>query len=418
MQKEETLQALNRLLNLCKYSSFYRSRIPQEPLTRIEDFKNIPLTTKEDLRCQPPFGLVCIPRSRLSQYHETFGTTGTPVSSWFSNKDLQTEIEVLDTWGVDFGENDIVLNRFPYAISSAAHFVHIAAQARKACILPVSSRSTVSPFTRVVDMMKKLQVTVLAGLPLQALLIAETAEILGLHPDKDFPQLRAIATAGEPHPTQRRELLEQIWQVPVYDHYGMTETGPVAVQCKYGRYHVPADKFFIEILADDFKSTVPPGECGFIVITTLKREASPMLRYMTGDRARLLAEPCPCGAADCLEVRGRREDTIKTAHKQFDRWDLEELVSYLPCRRFWVAGPAAEGLHLVVEKELEQNQITPGMVENLEKRFNVPIKLELVPRGTLYDRNSLLEVGVVGKPRYIYTFDEMQSQAYLASVKV
>ncbi|MGI5920722.1 MAG: phenylacetate--CoA ligase family protein [Syntrophomonadaceae bacterium] len=418
MKEEEKLKALNSILHHCRASAFYRQRIPELPINSLEDFKSIPLMTKDDIRSQSPFGLVCIPRHKLYQYHETFGTTGTPASSWFSFKDLQNVARSLAAWGVNFNKQDTVLIRFPYAISSAAHFVHLAAQARKASVVPVSSRTTVSPFTRVIELMRKLEVTVLAGLPLQVLLIAETAEILGLDPKRDFPHLRAIATAGEPHPPKRRELLEQIWNVPVYDHYGMTECGPVGVHCYYKRSHVAEDKHYIEILDDDLQSDAKPGEYGNLVITTLKREATPMLRYLTGDRARILAEPCPCGEELHLEIRGRREDTIVTKSRVFDRWDLEELVSHFPCRRFWVAGPAEDGIQLVIEKERDSDMIAPELVQELEKQYAISLKVELVPRGTLYDRSELLDIGVVGKPRYIYTAAEMQARAYVGSNKL
>lgn len=417
MNKEGKLQILNELLRHCRVSPFYQRRIPAQPITSLEEFENIPLTTKEDLRAVSPFDLVCIPRQRLYQYHETFGTTGKPVSSWFTLNDMQSIAGVLAAWGVNFNENDIVLVRFPYAISSAAHFVHFAAQARKAAVIPASSRSTVSPFIRVIDLMQKLQVTVLACLPLQALLIAETAEMLDLNPGKDFPHLRAIATAGEPHPPKRRELLEKIWRVPIYDHYGMTETGPVSIQCQYGNYHVPADSFYIEVLDSDLKTHVKPGECGYLVITTLKREATPMLRYMTGDRVKVWQQKCSCGADNFLEMRGRREDTITTETKVFDRWDLEEIVSNFPCRRFWVAGPAEHGIHLVVEKEFNSDLVAPELLRELEERYDTCIELELVPRGTLYDRSELSAIGVVGKPQYIYTAAEMKARTYLTARK-
>ncbi len=412
------LPELNKILHYCKKSVFYQERIPNVPLTSLEDFKHLPLTTKEELRSASPFGMICIPHQELYQYHETFGTTGTPASSWFTRRDIQNIASIIASWGVNFSENDTVLVRFPYAISSAAHFVHVGAQFRQACVIPCSSRSTVSPFTRVIDLLKKLKVTVLAALPLQVLLIAETAEILGFAPQRDFPHLRAIATAGEPLPPAYRELLEKLWNVPVYDHYGMTECGPVALQCQFGRYHVPEEFFYIEILNPDTHREVEAGFYGDLVVTTLKREATPLLRYSTQDQARILDEPCPCGAKSHVEFRGRREDVIISGERKFDYWDLQQIVSHFPCHRFWVAGPSEKGIHLIIENEWKREFEVADLIADLEKSCNIPIRFEWVPKGTLYDRSELLSVGVVGKPKYIYTAAEMQEKKYLASDRV
>ncbi len=165
-------------------------------------------------------------------------------------------------WGVRINQEDTVLIRYPYAISSPAHLLQAAAQAQGACVIPASSRSTVSPFPRIVNLLQKLEVTVLAGLPLQMVLIAETAELLGLNPREAFPHLRAICTAGEALPDPRRKLIEKIWGKPVFDHYGMTECGPLVLDCEYQTPHTQDDYFYYELLADDLHSEVNPGDVG------------------------------------------------------------------------------------------------------------------------------------------------------------
>ena len=414
----ERVEVLNRVLERCKGAPFYRDRVPGQPLTSIDELKQIPLTTKEDLRHASPFGVICVPRNELYQYHETFGTTGTPVSTWLTKEDLKDNAREITQCGVSFSKYDTVLVRFPYAISAVAHMVHAAAQLKRACVIPVSARSTVSPFPRVIDMLRRLEVTVLACLPLQALLIAETVEMLGYKPSLDFPKLRAICTAGEPLTTGRRKLLESIWGVPVFDFYGMAEIGTAVVDCEFRRTHPLEDYFIIEILDDDFKEEVKPGEPGNLVVTTLRKRANPVIRYITGDRARKIPEDCLCGKDFCLEVRGRKEDSINVNGRFFDLWDLEDIVSHLPARRFWVAGPTSHGLQFVVEEEKKGDSVSSDIIQKLEKKYNINLAIEIVPNGTLYDRSELLEVGVIGKPRYIYSNTEMKEKAYLKSVKI
>lgn len=415
MSTYEQLEAINRILEHSKNSAFYKGRIPDLPLQTMLEFKNIPLTTKADLRQHSPFGLLAVPRSRLYQYHESFGTTGTPVSSWFTREDIEDIARVLAEWGVKFNQNDTVLIRFPYAISSPAHLVQAAAQAQGACVIPASSRSTVSPFPRIVNLLQKLEVTVLAGLPLQMVLIAETAELMGLQPRQAFPHLRAICTAGEALPEHRRQLIEDIWGKPVFDHYGMTEFGPVVVDCEYQVSHPQDDYFYCELLGEDLQSEVKPGETGFLVVTTLKRRGSPLVRYMTGDRAQMIESECKCGKRIVMQLRGRQEDTLMVNERILDRWDLEDIVAKLPCRRFWAAGPTRAGIHFVVEQERSEDKISTEMIKLLEERYQMELEIEVVPQGSLYDRSELLAIGVVGKPQYIYTAEEMQQKAYLKS---
>lgn len=417
MKPQEKLKVLNQVLEQCIASPFYRERLPGRPLGALEELKAIPVTTKEDLRRVSPLGLICVSRRELYQYHETFGTTGTPVSTWFTREDLRYNAKEISMCGVGFNEDDTVLVRFPYAISAVAHMIHAAAQQKRACVIPAGARSTVSPFPRVVNLMQKLEVTILACLPLQAILIAETAEMLGFRPGRDFPALRAICTAGEPLAGGRRKLLEDIWGVPVFDIYGMAEIGTAVVDCEFGLPHPLEDYFVFELLDEDLKKDVTPGELGYLVITTLKKRATPIVRYLTGDRARLVEKECPCGAEWSLEIRGRRDDTISVGSRVLDLWDLDEIVSNLPCRRFWVAGPAPEGLHLVVEEERDCGRVTPQLINKLENMYGMKFRIEVVPGGTLYDRSDLLNVGVVGKPQYIYTALEMEEKTYIRSAR-
>lgn len=419
MTSEEKLDALNRLLEHCRRSPFYRERLPDRPLRSLKELKDLPLLTKDDLRKHSPFGLLCVPRSELYQYNETFGTTGIPVSNWLTKEDLKTSARaIIKNCGINFNEDDIVLVRFPYAISAIAHIITAAAHLKQACVIPASSRSTVSPFPRIVDLMRRLEVTVLAGLPLQALLIAETAELLGLDPTIDFPHLRGICTAGETLPPGRRKLLEETWGAPVYDNYGMTEIGPAVLDCEFGRSHPVEDSFIFEILDEELKNEVKAGEIGYLVITTLKRRATPSIRYVTGDRARLVRNECPCGKEECIEVHGRKEYTVSVGERLLDLWDLDEIVSRLPLRRYWVVGLTPGGLHFVIEEEKDISDIPSELLSELEKKYEMKLRIDVVPRGTLCDRGELLALGVVGKPRYIYTAQEMAEKKYVKSSKI
>ncbi|MZP30864.1 AMP-binding protein [Heliobacterium undosum] len=418
MTPEERLKALNTAFSRYRQAPFFKDRLPEKPLASLEELKSIPFMTKEDLIRHSPFGMLCVPQAEVLQYHESFGTTGTPASTWFHQGDLRDNADQVNACGIDFQPDDTVLIRFPYAISMIAHAVHRAAQDRGAGVIAASSRSTVSPFPRVIDLMRKLQVTVLAGLPLQALLLAETAELLGIRPDRDFPHLRALLLGGEPIPPGKRRLLEDIWGVPVFALYGMTEIGTAGAACRYGTLHPLEDYFIFEVWQEDLARETPPGETGVLVVTTITDKATPVVRYVTQDRIRLIPAQCPCGHSATLEIRGRNAHTVTLGERILDLWDLDGLVDRLPCRRFWVAGVEPTGLRFVVEAEPPVDGLPPGLIDALERECGFPVTVDLVPRGALYDRQELLSVGIVGKPRYIYSAKEMSAGAYLRSAKV
>ena len=412
MSQTERLDRLNQILKGCRSTTFYRDRIPDEPLEVFSDLKKIPLTTKEELRHNSPHGIICVPKHELYQYHETFGTTGNPVSTWLTKEDLLDNAREVNTSGINFSKEDIVLVRFPYAISAIAHMVHVAAQLKDACVIPASARSTISPFPRIINLMQKLEVTVLCCLPLQAILLAETAELMDLEPSKSFPNLRAIVTAGEPLSRGKRKLLEDIWGVQIIDVYGMAEIGTAITDCEFGRAHLLDDYFIFELLGEDLQTEVRPNELGYLVVTTLNKKATPIIRYFTQDRVRIVAEECPCGKKSHVEVHGRKQDTIKIGTRLLDLWDLEDIVSHFPSRRFWVAGPGPKGLQFIVEEETTGDKITSALIHKLEETYGVPLEVQIAPKGTLYDRKELFTVNKVGKPRYIYSEEEMKQKLY------
>lgn len=396
------LGAINLILQHARNAPFYRDRLPSTSVQSWEEFKRLPFLTKDDLRRQSPEGLVCVPRRQILQYHETSATTGSPVSVWYSGDDLEEIRNLLADWGVGFNGEDRVLIKFPYALSSIAHFVQAAAQHQRACVIAADSRTTSTPLPVVVELMRRLQVTVLATLSLQTVMVAEAAEMAGLVPRRDFPHLRAICCAGEPLTPHRRQLVQEIWGVPVYDNYGMTETGPQAMDCPERGLHPFQGHFWMEVLDDRLEEEVAPGETGNLVVTSLTRRATPMIRYLTGDRVRLLRQPCACGQTTTLQIRGRANDTLWAQGKPFDFWELQAIVSQLPSRRFWRAAAGPEGLRFVVERERDGDQIQPELLERLRQLHGVRLWVDLVPKGTLYDRGEPVSFGMSGKPIYTH----------------
>lgn len=406
MNTQKKIDALNEVLSYAKTSPFYAKRILIPPLHSLNELKTIPLTTKADLREQSPFGLLPFSTMSLSQYHESSGTTGTPVSVWYSETDLDEIALGITSCGVNVCEQDRVLIRFPYALSTISHFMHRSIQMKGGCVIPADSRTTITPMPKVIDLMKRLKVTVLACISLQAIMLAEMAEILGYDPKRDFPFLRAICTAGEPLTPYRRKLIEDIWGVPVFDNYGMTEIGTAMVDCSSQNMHMFEDYFHVEIVKDDLETDVQPGEAGHLVITTLRKRATPMIRYATGDIVQEINHSCSCGKGRSFIIRGRKENLLKIGSRSFDLYELEKIIAPLPARRFWSAGRFNNTLYLFIEKESITDTVSKDYVDKLMDIYGVSISIILLNKGTLYDRSEEMSFGMKAKPQYFLTDQE------------
>ena len=166
----------------------------------------------------------------------------------------------------------------------------------------------------------------------------------------------------------------------------------------FGKLHPLVDYFVFEVVDEDQKTPVTMGELGYLVITTLKRRATPIIRYWTGDRVRLFRESCRCGAGFRLEVRGRQENCLKVGDRVFDLWDLEAVLERLSARGLWAAGPLEPaGLRFVVESD-QINRSSLGQRCCPGEGHQIPLKVTLVPPGTFYDPEVLLSVGKWANP--------------------
>ncbi len=405
--KELQLGRLNRTLQKCRESILYREKHAGYPL-KIEDLRDIsqfPVTTKEELRECAPLGTLAVPREQVVEYHESFGTTGEPISVWLTAADFARWTQQIEHCAIDFNPGDTVLVRFPYAISDPAHIVQSAAKKSGACVVPVSSRTVVSPHSRVIRLLRKLRATVIGCLPLEAILLAETAKLMGYDPATDFPHLRGFCVAGEMLTGSRKKLIEEMWHARVYNMYGTTENGNIAADCSAGRLHAAEDHFLLEVLHPKSFEPVPPGERGILAVTTLTLEACPLVRYVTGDIVTLNpAASCSCGRnGQVLEHLGRYSDRLDINGTTIIPGDLHEAVLQTPgnlISALWMTGVSENGLIVRAESEFPEAG-TSSVRAFLSKRLGVPVKLELVPIGGMFDRNKLLEVSPVIKPRYV-----------------
>ncbi|GIQ66759.1 hypothetical protein PACILC2_53270 [Paenibacillus cisolokensis] len=247
------------LLARIRKSPLYKEKLSEYNLNGIglDHIQTLPLTTKEDLRKAGAFGHLAVEMKEVAQYHESTGTTGEPSSSWFTQEDLRTGGRQLKDCGVRLTAEDLVLIRFPYAMALPAFLMQQAAWQSGAGVVPASGRTVVTPYPRVLQLMERLRVTVAAGLPREFELLAETARLIGSTPSNHFPALRAICVAGELMSDKRREHIEKLWGVPVFNMYGSTETANIATMCENGVMHIVEQDFTSKCCMKTVQATWP-----------------------------------------------------------------------------------------------------------------------------------------------------------------
>jgi phenylacetate-CoA ligase len=281
-------------------------------IARREDVERLPFTMKDDLRAHYPFGLFAVPRQRLARLHASSGTTGKPTVVGYTAGDIALWSELmarsLACAGVRPG--DVVHNAYGYGLFTGGLGAHYGAERLGCTVVPMSGGNT----ERQIVLMQDLGAAILCATPSYALNIAEVAEREGV--DLRGGALRIGIFGAEPWSEAMRKELEARLGIAAVDVYGLSEIlGPgVACECLEARagLHGWEDHFLFETIDPEAGVPVPTGASGELVITTLSKQALPMLRYRTRDITRLDAAPCVCGRTHLriMRVTGRNDDML------------------------------------------------------------------------------------------------------------
>jgi phenylacetate-CoA ligase len=321
MDREEIeqvqLERLEATLNrVAKNVPFYRKRFAElgfepEDLRAVADLRKLPFTTKADVRENHPYGLFAVPLRDVVRVHASSGTTGMSTAVGYTRNDLahwsSLVARVLVAGGVAKG--DVVQVAFDYGLFTGAFGFHQGAERIGASVIPVSSASA----RRQTGILQDYRSTALVGTPSYALQLADALDEAGVN--RSALSLRWGLFGAEPWSESMRREIERRLNVVATDNYGLSEVmGPgVAGEClERSGLHVNEDHFLVEVVDPETLAPVPPGEVGELVITTLTREALPVVRFRTRDLASLDARPCPCGRtlARMSRVKGRTDDLL------------------------------------------------------------------------------------------------------------
>jgi phenylacetate-CoA ligase len=286
--------------------------VKPEQIKTLSDLARIPFTTKADLRDNYPFGLFAVPLGQVLRLHASSGTTGKPTVVGYTRDDLDLWSDLMARSLACMGAKpgDVFHNGYGYGLFTGGLGFHYGAERLGLTTVPVSGGAT----ERQVMLIRDFGARILGATPSYALNIVEVAQAMGI--DLRKLKLRYGCFGAEPWSEAMRGDLEGKLGIKAQDVYGLSEIiGPgVASECHRAQsgLHVWEDHFLCEVIDPDSLEVLPPGETGELVLTTLTKQALPMLRYRTRDITRLIEEPCPCGRTHrrIKRMTGRSDDML------------------------------------------------------------------------------------------------------------
>ncbi len=378
------------LVRVYRHVPFYRKQLDElgfdpDDFRSLSDLSRLPFTTKDDLRANHPYGLFAVPLRDVVRVHASSGTTGHATAVGYTRNDMRTWAEltarVLVAGGVT--KDDVVQIAFDYGLFTGAFGLHQGAERLGASVVPVSSANA----RRQVGIMRDYRTTALVTTPSHALNIADAMIEMGLNPAA--LSLKHGLFGTEPWSESMRREIEEKLEITATDNYGLSEVmGPgVACEClEKNGLHLAEDHFIVEVIDPETLKPVAPGVVGELVITTLTKEAIPVLRYRTRDLSSLVDTPCPCGRTHrrITRVKGRTDDMIIVKGARFFPSEIEAVL-------FEVEGTEPH-YQIQLDREAGQEKVTV-LVEVSESTFFDEMKKQAVVKETIVKRLAA-EVGV------------------------
>ncbi len=313
LQNERLHKTLLNAMNVKFYQEKFKSMgISASDIKSVDDITKLPFTTKDDLRNNYPFGMAAIPLKDCIRVHSSSGTTGNPTVVLHSRNDIDAWAELVarNLYMVGVRDTDVFQNTSGYGMFTGGLGFQYGAEKLGCLTVPAAAGNS----KRQIKFMKDFGTTVVHIIPSYATRLAEVMAEEGVDPRKDL-KIRILAIGAEPHTEEQRKRIEELLGVKAYNSFGMSEMcGPgVAFECKeQNGMHIWEDNVIVEIVDPVTLQPVPDGEIGELVLTTLNREAMPLIRYRTRDLTRIISGNCPCGRTHrrLARFQGRSDDMM------------------------------------------------------------------------------------------------------------
>lgn len=402
LEKIQEKKLIDLVNYVYRHSDFYKKRFDEAgvkpgDIKSLEDLQKLPFTYKRDLRDTYPTGMFCVPNEQLVRFHVSSGTTGKPTVVGYTQNDI-------DVWttslaramtSIGVGRGDIVQVGYGYGLFTGGLGAHYGAEEVGATVLPVSSGNT----ERQIELMQDLGSTVIACTPSYFLFMNEVANTTGIS-IKGETQLRVGIFGAEPWTEEMRRRIEEFTGIKAYDIYGTSElSGPLFTECMYqDGIHIWADQFLIEVIDPVTGEQLSDGERGELVITTLAKEALPLIRYRIGDITVINRGECKCGRTHprIMRVLGRVDDMLIIRGINVFPGQIESVLMKIP--------QVGEHFMIVVDRinELDVMKVQIEMTDeafsdkvndimaleskvssSLKHVLNIAVKVELVEKGSL-----------------------------------
>jgi phenylacetate-CoA ligase len=379
-----------------RQSRFWKKRLPAMNLDRLEDpqeWRKIPILTKEDLRQIPPERFhdeFCIqPRTQVVEYWRSAGATGRPLFYPRSAEDMKHNLLIFErAWAlIGATADDCAHVSFPLGVHPVAHLY-----ARAAINLGIGTvwcgAGTNTPSETQLELIDHLKPTLWIGMASYALHLANLAEAKGF--DLKNSSVKKMIVAAEPLSPVKREKLERAWGAEVFDHFGMTEGALVSGEALgHHGLHVFADMYYLEVIDEKTGDPVPEGEVGSLVVTPLwSNSMTPFLRWSSGDLVSISSQGAGDGPWSVFPIMRHARRTIgffKVRGVNINHADLEDALFRDPDvvdfrAEIHALDSGNDSLHLFVESRTESKL---SLIEMMRKTFQVTPEVTLLPRGTV-----------------------------------
>jgi phenylacetate-CoA ligase len=383
LQMERLGATLQRAARAPFYAeSFARCGLPA--VTALADARRLPFTTKADLREGFPNGFLAVPQEEVVRLHSSSGTTGNPTVIYHTAADIAGWGDLLARcmYMAGMRRTDVFQNMMGYGLFTGGIGFHYGAERLGALTIPIGPGNS----KRQIWFMQHFKTTAIHVLPSYALRLSTFFAEMGIDPRRDL-SLRMAFVGAEPHTEETRRKIQEIYGITVFNSYGLSEMcGPgVAFECPHQcGLHIWEDRFLVEIVNPETGEPVPEGEWGELVLTTLDRAATPLIRYRTRDLTRILPGPCPCGRTHRRidRIRGRSDDMLIINGVNIFPMQIEKTLMRIPgIAHDYLIEVREESymdkLHISVELEPDAFQGTLAGLEGLHARVTEELKAEI-----------------------------------------
>ena len=398
LQLERLKQTIEQAVKSPFYKELYAELgITSDTIQSLDDIKKLPFTTKQNMRDNYPFGFLACDQKEVIRLHSSSGTTGNPTVICHTKHDI-------DTWAnrvarsfymVGLRNSDVIQNSSGYGMFTGGLGMQAGIERLGAMSIPAAAGNSLRQIKFIMD----FGTTAIHAIPSYALRLADVFEEVGIDP-KTQTHLTTFLIGAEPHTEETRRKIEERFGVKAYNSFGMTEmSGPgVAFECQeQNGMHIWEDSYLVEIVDPDTLEPVPDGEIGELVLTTLDREAMPLIRYRTRDLTRFLVEECPCGRTHRRldRMKGRSDDMFIVKGVNIFPMQIEKILMQFPelgTNYLITIEPIDNNDVIFVDVEL--NSLTTddySALQNLSREITHRIKDEILvtPKVRLVSKGSL-----------------------------